>query len=118
MMYLEMSRDEAHGGGGWAYPNCVWAPTEKARGGKWPFWTKILDVRSGDIILHLRGVPPNAHFVGYSRAAGDGFQTSERPPEPGVWAYSEKFYRANLEDFVPLHSPVNLTNVFSVRRAS
>jgi hypothetical protein len=48
MIYLEMSRDEAHGGGEWAFPYCIWAPAEKAGGGSWPFWHKVCDVRRGD----------------------------------------------------------------------
>ncbi len=79
-----MSRDEAHGGGAWAFANCLWAPTEKSGGGAWPFWSKILDVKAGDTILHLRGIPPAASFVGYSNASADGYETQSRPPEPGA----------------------------------
>ena len=82
MNYLEMSRDEAHGGGSWAFPNCVWAPTEKDKGGRWPFWSKINGIRPGDIVIHLRGIQPNAKFVGYSSASGNGFITSKSPPDP------------------------------------
>ena len=116
MMYLEMSRDETHGGGTWAFPNCVWAPTEKEGGGRWPFWSKVLDIRVGDIVLHLRGVQPNANFVGYSQAASDGFETSKGPPDPKAWSYSQNFYRADLEEFIPFHNPIKLTDIFSSRR--
>jgi hypothetical protein len=116
MMFLEMSRDEGHGGGSWAFPNCVWAPTQKKRGGKWPFWTKVGDIREGDIVLHLRGISPNAEFVGYSRASGDGFVTSRRPPDPKAWSYSNQFYRADLEGFTRFHEPINLRHVFEARR--
>jgi putative restriction endonuclease len=115
-MYLEMSRDEAHGGGTWAFPNCIWSPTEKKGGGTWPFWSKIRDVKIGDTILHLRGIPPAARFVGYSTASSDGYETSERPPDPGVWSYSGKFLRADLQEFTPFDSPINLSQVFSVRK--
>lgn len=117
MMYLEMSRDDSHGGGTWAFPNCVWAPTEKAGGGKWPFWSKVLDVRAGDTVLHLRGITPSASFVGYSRAAGDGFVTSQRPPESKGWSFAKNFFRADLEDYTPFHAPINLVEVFDSRRS-
>jgi hypothetical protein len=117
MTYLEMSRDEEHGGGTWAFTNCLWAPTKKKAGTQWPFWKKVLEVREGDLVLHLRGVPPNAYFVGYSVAAGDGFQTSRRPPNPGEWGFAEAFYRADLTGFTPFHQPVNLSDVFSSRSA-
>jgi hypothetical protein len=117
MIYLEMSRDETHGGGSWSFPNCLWSPAEKVRGGKWPFWEKILHVQCGDTILHLRGIPPNASFVGFSRALSDGYDTHSRPPEPGKWAYSEKFYRADLCDFVPFFSSINLSEIFFARRS-
>jgi len=117
MIYIEMSRDEAHGGGTWAFTNCVWAPTEKRGGGAWPFWTKVLDVRQGDTILHLRGKTPNANFIGYSVASGDGFQSTRRPPDPKEWDYAPAFYRADLTDFTPFHQPINLTDIFQARRA-
>ncbi len=117
MIYLEMARDEAHGGGTWAFTNCVWAPIEKRGGGSWPFWSKVLQVSEGDTIIHLRGVPPRASFVGCSVASGGGFETGRRPPNPGDWGYAEKFYRADLLGFVAFHQPVNLTEVFSSRQA-
>ncbi len=67
MIYLEMSRDETHGGGTWSFPNCVWAPTHKKGGGAWPFWSKVFQVREGNTVLHLQGITPHARFVGYSR---------------------------------------------------
>jgi putative restriction endonuclease len=115
MIFLEMSRDETHGGGSWSFPNCIWAPTEKVGGGKWRFWSKILNVKSGDTILHLRGIPPDACFVGFSTASSDGFETHSRPPHPGKWGHSQKFYRADLCDFVPFFTPINLSKVFFAR---
>lgn len=117
MFYLEMSRDETHGGGSWKFPNCLWAPAEKRNGGKWPFWNKVLDVKEGDAILHLRGKRPNAHFVGYSIASGNGFETSQRPPTPKEWGYAKSFFRANLKDFTPFPYPVDLDYLFSQKRA-
>ena len=71
-----MSRDDSHGGKGWAFTECLWAPTKtKGSARDWPFWTNVRDVRADDIILHLRGIPPTANFVGYSQAAGDGVET-------------------------------------------
>ena len=116
MIYLEMARDEVHGGGTWAFPNCVWAPTQKRGGGSWPFWSKVLQIKEGDMIFHLRGVNPHAYFVGYSIASCDGFETSTRPPNPMEWDYSEKFYRANLSGFTPFHYPIKLTDLFSLRK--
>lgn len=116
MVFLEMSRDEAHGGGSWGFGRCVWAPTEKEHGGRWPFWDKVGTVRQGDIILHLRGVGSRAAFVGYSIASGDGFVTSSRPPDPRAWSFSNKFYRADLRDFVPFARPIRLIDVFQDRR--
>ncbi len=112
-----MSRVETHGGGTWAFPNCVWAPTEKKGGGSWPFWQKVLAIQEGDIVLHLRGVQPNAFFIGYSRASGVGFTTSKRPPQPGDWSYSSDFYRADLDTYTPFHKPISLAAIFSERRA-
>src|SRR4051812_25442287 len=99
MSYIEMARDEIHGGGDWSFGKCVWAPAHKKKGGNWPHWLKVKQVRQGDTIVHLRGIPPDAHFVGYSIAASDGYETTNRPPEPGEWAFAERFLRAELSDF-------------------
>ncbi len=115
-MYVEMSRVETHGGGAWAFPNCLWAPTRKQSGAKWPFWENVHAVKDGDTVLHLRGVHPNAHFVGYSRAGGDGILTSQRPPNPGAWSFAEKFFRADLVEFTPFFQPINLASLFAERR--
>lgn len=117
MIYLEMARDEDHGGGTWGFTNCIWAPTRKENGALWPFWSKVAKVKEGDVILHLRGITPNASFLGYSIASGDGFETSKRPPSPGDWAFAKAFYRADLRSFTEFHEPVSLSGVFSARRS-
>lgn len=116
MIFLEMSRVETHGGGAWAFPNCIWSPSKKENGGKWPFWEKVLDVKEEDTVIHLRGTQPNAHFVGFSRAAGNGFVTTKRPPDAGAWSFASTFHRADLSDYTPFHKPINLTKVFAERR--
>jgi len=115
MIFLEMSRVESHGGGSWAFPNCIWSPSRKENGGRWPFWEKVLFVKEGDTVIHLRGVQPNANFVGYSRASGDGFVTTKRPPDAGGWSFATTFYKADLTDYTQFHSPINLANVFADR---
>ncbi|MCX7005801.1 MAG: hypothetical protein NTY53_00850 [Kiritimatiellaeota bacterium] len=115
MIYIEMSRDEDHGGGTWAFSNCVWAPTETRNGRSWAFHRKVLNVRQGDTVIHLRGKPPHAAFIGYSIASGDGFETSRRPPNPGEWNYARGFYRTDLSQYTPFHQPVELNDVFAIR---
>jgi hypothetical protein len=77
----------------------------------------VLEIREGDTVIHLRGIPPRAAFVGYSIASCDGFETTQRPPDPGEWGYAESFFRANLSGFTPFHSPINLLDVFNARRS-
>lgn len=117
VIYLEMSRDELHGGEGWGFSTCLWSPTEKVSGGRWPFWQKILDVRAGDAVLHLRGIGHDAAFVGHSVASQDGYVTQDRPPSPGQWDFSKRFYRADLHSFTLLQRPIRLAEVFERRRA-
>lgn len=116
MIYLEMSRDEAHGGGGWAFPNCVWSPAKKANGSAWPYWHKILNIEAGDLVIHLRGVMPNARFVGYSRATGNGVETSQRPPIAQDWDFAKSFFRADLGEYVQFHRAISLEELFFNRR--
>jgi len=116
MIYIEMSIDETHGGGTWAFKNCIWAPTQKKDGRSWPFWSKVFDVRDGDTVLHLRGKTPNANFIGYSTVSGDGFQSTKRPPNPGEWDFAPAFFRADLNEFTSFHQPINLVDLFQSRR--
>src|SRR5215213_5459026 len=80
MLWLEMSRDEAHGGGSWAFGQSLWSPSRKTNGTKWAFWDTLLHVKTDDPVLHLRGKGDRATFVAFSTAAADGFETSDRPP--------------------------------------
>jgi putative restriction endonuclease len=117
-MWLEMSRDEEHGGGGWGFAQSLWSPARKQAadgresGGRWPFWEALLRVRAGDQVLHLRGAGDSAAFVGRSSAATDGFVTIERPPLSGPWGYASSFYRVLLRDYEPFPTPVRLRDVF------
>ncbi len=116
MIYIEMARDEIHGAGSWSFSNCIWAPTKTKNGRAWPFWTKIGEVQKGDVVLHLRGAPPDAGFVGYSTVSENGFETSQRPPAPGEWGYADRFYRADLSHFTAFDQPVNVRNLFAARQ--
>lgn len=115
--FLEMSRDEDHGGGTWGFRSCVWAPTRKENGSDWPFWSKVLLIREGDTVVHLRGKGRKAAFVGYSVASGSGFETDSRPPKPGEWDYSQSFYRADLAQFTAFHKPIDLAGLLLCRAA-
>lgn len=117
MLYLEMSRDGLHGGGSWSFRNCIWAPTRKKNGARSPYWEKVREVLQGDTILHLRGTPPQANFVGFSQVSTDGIETILRPPQPADWGYSKTFYRADLNEFEAFQRPINLNEVFEKRRA-
>lgn len=123
MIYVEMSRTESHGGKGWGFSECLWSPTRKKPnkngkpGGRWSYWEKVHGVRVGDTILHLKGVSPKAEFVGWSRAASDGYIAASRPPEPDDWGYASDYYRVDLVDFEKFENPINLTALFAHRGA-
>jgi len=114
--YLEMSRDNEHGGEGWGLTDCVWSPTHKKNSrGTWPFWEKVNEVKRGDCIVHLQGISPNSNFVGYSIAQSDGIKTLERPPIPKEWGYADSFFRAELSGFIPFTDPINLLHTFQYK---
>ena len=119
MLWLEMSRDPVHGAGTWGFGQSLWSPSyERGSGRKWPFWETLLRVRSGDLVLHLRGIGQEAAFVGFSTAARDGFETSEHPPNPRQWGYANSFYRVLLEDYTQFPVPISLRKVFSEQEAN
>jgi hypothetical protein len=110
-----MSRDADHGGDGWGFGTCLWAPSATKTGVKWPFWASLLTVQSGDPVLHLQGKNEKAGFVGWSIADANGYETDERPPKPKKWAFAKSFNRVPLRDFTPLLSPIPLRQLFSRR---
>ena len=112
-MWLEMSRDPAHGGHGWGFTECLWSPTHKDPKGSWPFWDALPAVKEGDTVFHLRGKEEHAAFVGYSSADAEGYITNDRPPDPGQWAFASAFYRVPLRDYVPFSAPISLYAVFA-----
>lgn len=114
-IWIEMSRDEEHGGGEWGFTKCIWAPTYKKSEGEdksWPFWNNVNKVKIGDIVLHLRGKGQRAEFVGCSIAKTDGHETLECPPSPGSWGYCKRFYRAFLSDYMKFSHSINLYQLF------
>lgn len=115
MIWIEMSRDEIHGGGEWGFKRCIWAPAYKQgiRKDSWLFWNNILQVKQGDIVIHLRGKGHTASFVGYSVAATDGHETLERPPQAGTWSYATSFFRAMLQDFQAFDKATLLDEFFA-----
>jgi hypothetical protein len=56
MLWLEMSRDPAHGGVTGNSLKVFGPPTHKKgpAGGVWPFWESLLKVRAGDTVFHLK----------------------------------------------------------------
>ncbi|WP_419879597.1 hypothetical protein [Brevibacillus centrosporus] len=86
--------------------------SDKTLGGKWSFWKNLLKVKAGDIIVHLRGEGAKAFFVGMSVAETDGYETKDRPPQPGKWGYSDTFYRVLLKDYESLPNPMKLHDLF------
>lgn len=121
MIWVEMSRDNIHGGGEWGFTKCLWSPTykfcsNKSRKISWLYWNNILNVRQGDIVLHLRGKKHLASFVGYSIAATDGHETLERPPQGGKWNYATSYFRVLLKDYHPFKTPILLDDFFSIHK--
>lgn len=115
MVWIEMSRDKIHGGGEWGLKKCLWSPAYKqgSRGGSWLFWNNILQVKQGDIVIHLCGKGHTAAFIGYSVADTDGHETLERPPQPGVWGYATSYFRALLKDFQAFDNTILLDSFFT-----
>lgn len=115
MAWIEMSRDPVHGGGTWDFGACLWSPTRTQDGRRWAYWSALQDVQPGDQIVHLRGQQPNANFVGTSIAETPAHVTSERPPDPGPWVWSQQFFRLYLRDYEPFAAPISLSQIFATR---
>src|SRR4051812_17387956 len=113
--WLEMSRDQVHGGPGWGFGECLWVPARKRNGARSRYWDTLREVRTDDVIVHLLGRAEQSAFVACSVAATDGEETRERPPQPGTWGFSDSFLRVRLRDFTPFDLPLPLRPLFSSR---
>jgi len=111
-MWLEMSRDEEHGGLGWNFLECLWSPAYKRNNKHWGYWDLLLKVKKGDMIFHLRGKTPDAFFIGYSIAEEDGYKTNDKPPISKEWGYADSFFRVPLISFTPFADPINVSEIF------
>lgn len=116
MLWLEMSRDPIHGGETWGFTECLWAPSRKGNGARWPFWELLLRVKKDDLIIHLRGERA-PEFVGFSIAAENGYETTRRPPMPEQWGFAKTFFRAALKDYTPFKNPISLADVLYLNDA-
>ena len=113
-----MSRDEDHGGGSWGFGQCLWSPSHKRNNTRWAFWDTLLHVKEGDPVLHLRGKGEKAAFIGVSQALSDGFETTDYPPNPGEWGYAKSFHKVPLYEYITLHEPIKLYEVFTSKNAA
>lgn len=114
-MWIEMSRDDEHGGTGWGFQECLWSPTRTRTGTAWPFW-QLSRVKEGDIVVHLRGKASRAAFVGTSIATSHGKETRSRPPLAKQWGFSESFFRVPLDHYVSFPEPIVLAELFRIRK--
>ncbi|MHC4746960.1 MAG: HNH endonuclease signature motif containing protein [Planctomycetota bacterium] len=108
-----MSKDKEHGGSGWNFGDCLWSPIRKAgTSGRWGYWETIKEIESGDTILHIRKEKDGDAFVGSSIADATFYITDQRPPKPGQWGYSTKFYRLPLKEYIPFSCSIFLRELF------
>ncbi|MSU47392.1 MAG: hypothetical protein EXS42_09810 [Lacunisphaera sp.] len=114
--WLEMARDPVHGGNGWEFGHAIWAPALKENGRSWAYWKNVERVKAGDVIVHLKGIGPEAAFVGSSIAAHDGGTADGRPPHPGNSAYAGEFLRVQLRDYNAFEQPIYLRAVFATKQ--
>jgi putative restriction endonuclease len=117
MLWIEMWRDDEDRETGWGFGRCLWSPAYKNdnRKSRWAYWDSLLQVKKGDQILHLRGKEELAGFAGFSTAASDGYETKDKPVNPGRYAYADLLHRVDLTDFVQIAKAEKLRNIFKSR---
>jgi hypothetical protein len=113
MMWIEMFQTGDHGGAGWGFGECLWAPSPPPGGRKFAYAESLLRVKKHDIVLHLKGANHQQAFTGYSTAADDGQETKSRPPNPGKWGYTSGFYRVPLIGYTAFAKPFRLEDILA-----
>lgn len=113
--WLEITKVATHGGTGWEFGSCLWAPThknsKKTRSVS-HFWRNVEEVEAGDDIIHLQFIGGEGAFVGHSIARSNGYVTFQRPTEPGPWEYAESFFRVDLHGYTEFNQPIKLKDFF------
>jgi hypothetical protein len=102
------SDDHDHGGPGWEYGTCLWSPTLDPRGAK--TYNLMLEPQEGDLIIHFYREKSKRYIHGQSFVKKSCYETSDNPPNPSTWSYSDRFYRIDLRDFKKFNNPVLLTD--------
>ncbi|PKL04694.1 MAG: hypothetical protein CVV54_04225 [Synergistetes bacterium HGW-Synergistetes-1] len=115
-VYIEM-RKKLNRTGVWAFKKSAWAD-EKDKGGHKPvFWSKIKEIRKGDIIFHLEHKNKDPKFIGYSIASEDGYITNCLPPgyekeQPNV----KEIFKVDLSQYTQLLEPIRLYDIFDSKK--
>jgi len=109
--FIEITSDDHdHGGEGWEYGTCLWSPTLDPRGAK--TYNLMLEPQVGDLIIHFYREKSKRYIHGQSFVSKSCYVTSERPPDPSTWSYSDKFYRIDLIDFKKFNNPILLKDFY------
>lgn len=99
-IWVENSKDLKHGGEGWEFGTCLWAPTHTKNGGNNASHLAVGAIKAGDLIIHFRSMKDRgpSFLYGYSYALSDGYKTNDQPVFKGEWDYSSEFYRAEVSE--------------------
>jgi len=99
----------SHGGAGWQFGRCLWSPVAGQDGRQ--IYEKMREPEVGDIVLHFYSTRwsdgvTDRRFCGFSFVDKPGYVRHDEPPVRGGWDSPEGYYRIDLRDYTPLHSPI------------
>jgi hypothetical protein len=109
-VFLETTKSEhGHGGPGWEFGSCLWAPKANAIGREY----KIMHRPSiDDLVLHnyhyaIGERPAEFYLCGYSRVSKPVKSRIDEPPSPGPWKDRDTYYRIDLDGFTSIEHPLS-----------
>ena len=110
-VFVEITSLEPHGGPGWELGNCLWSPTKTTSGQD--RYSLMREPKTDDLVLHFVGgteASKSKALYGFSSIKNEFQVTTDRPPDPQNWEWSDEFYRIDLKDHNVLQKPVEITS--------
>ena len=96
-----------HGGIGWEFGRCLWAPGPGAYGNsRYEF---LQEVQVGDQVVHCY----DRVFRGQSKVALPAKIVKTEPPKAGPWSSRGEYYRIELEDYKEFQKCLSLADFVS-----
>jgi hypothetical protein len=118
-VWIEKTKSShGHGGQGWEFGTCLWSPTRGKTGQR--IYINMERALKGDLVLHFYEDSPfgkvqDYYFCGISTVVQPAKVIDVEPPQPGDWAGRGRYFRIELDGFLPFVEPLAISDLIARR---